>query len=51
MQPSEQVTHHGELFRTVRQLAAFDEPRYEDRAESSVCMRTTWYGPYSDILK
>ena len=36
MQPSEQLTHHGELRGTVGELDAFDEPRHEDRAAIEV---------------
>ncbi len=36
VQPSEQLTHHGELRGTVGELHAFDEPRHEDRAAIEV---------------
>src|ERR1700733_7656995 len=39
VQPSEQLTHHGELRGTVGELDAFDEPRHEDRAAIEVRYR------------
>ena len=39
VQPAEQVTHHGELRRALGKLAAFDEPRHEDRAAVEVGYR------------
>src|ERR1700691_2416428 len=36
VQPSEQLTHDGELRGTVGELGAFDEPRHEDRAAIEV---------------
>ena len=39
MQPSEQVTHHGELRGTFGELDAFDEPGHEDRAAVEVRYR------------
>src|SRR5271169_2048965 len=36
VQPSEQLTHHGELRGTVGELDAFDEPRHQDRAAIEV---------------
>jgi hypothetical protein len=36
VQPSEQLTHHGELRGTVGERDAFDEPRHEDRAAIEV---------------
>src|ERR1017187_5502926 len=39
VQPSEQLTHHGELCGTVGELDAFDEPRHEDRAAIEVRYR------------
>ena len=39
MQPSEQLTHHGELRGTVGELDTFDEPRHQDRAAIEVRYR------------
>ena len=36
MQPSEQLTQHGELRGTAGELDAFDEPRHQDRAAVEV---------------
>ena len=36
MQPSEQLTHHGELRGTVGELGAFDEPGHKDRTAIEV---------------
>jgi hypothetical protein len=39
VQPSEQLTHHGELRGTVGERGAVDEPRYQDRAAIEVRYR------------
>jgi hypothetical protein len=39
VQPSEQLTHHGELRGTAGELDAFDEPRRQDRAAIEVRYR------------
>jgi len=39
VQPTEQLTHHGELRGTVGEPGAFDEPRQEDRAAIEVRYR------------
>ena len=39
VQPSEQLTHHGELRSTVGERDAFNEPRHEDRAAIEVRYR------------
>jgi hypothetical protein len=39
VQPSEQVTHHGELLRAVGEPAAFNEPSDENRATAEVRYR------------
>ena len=39
VQPSEQLTHHGELRGTVGEPGAFNEPRHEDRAAIEVRYR------------
>ena len=39
VQPSEQLTHHGELLRAVGEPGAFDEPRHQDRAAIEVRYR------------
>src|SRR5580692_1611576 len=39
VQPSEQLTHHGELRGTIGERDAFNEPRHEDRAAIEVRYR------------
>ena len=39
VQPSEQLTHHGELLRAVGERSASDEPRHQDRAAIEVRYR------------
>jgi hypothetical protein len=39
VQPSEQLTHHGELHGTVGEVDAVNEPRHEDRAAMEVRYR------------
>jgi hypothetical protein len=50
MQPSEQLTHHGELRGTVREPDAFNEPGHQDRAAIEVRYRITGRRAFRGIV-
>ena len=50
VQPSEQLTHHGELRGPVGELGAVDEPRHQDRAAVEVRYRVAGRQAFGGIV-